>query len=61
MVAPPEFEEPRFEEEEEPGPWQRRLWGDPGRPYASRGCILIVTLLLVLALVLSLLTDILPF
>ncbi len=56
MVVPPDFEE-----EEEPGPWQRRLWGDPDRPYANRGCILILTILLVLALVLSLLTDILRF
>ena len=55
MVVPPEFEE-----EEEPGPWQRRLWGDPDRPYASRGCILLVTAVLVLALLLSLLTDVWP-
>jgi hypothetical protein len=54
MVVPPDFED-----EEEPGPWQRRLWGDPDRPYARRGCILLLTVLLVLALVLSLLTDIL--
>ena len=56
MVVPPEFEE-----EIEPGPWQRRLWGDPARPYARRGCVLIVTLLLIVTLVLSLLTEILRF
>lgn len=56
MVVPPEFEE-----EVEPGPWQRRLWGDPARPYARRGCVLFVTLLLVFALVFSLLTDFLSF
>ena len=53
MVVPPEFEE-----EEEQGPWQRRLWGDPDRPYAATGCVVLVAILLVLALVLSLLTDI---
>ncbi|MBA2277718.1 MAG: hypothetical protein H0W06_08115 [Chloroflexia bacterium] len=55
MVVPPEFDE--FDLEEEPGPWHRRFWGFTDRPYGGFGCLFIVVMLVVLALVLSLNVD----